>query len=219
MSLAPVAPHILLITGGTRSGKSALALRWAEACATRRIFIATARALDAETAQRVTRHQAERGPGWLTCEEPLHVLAALRRVSRPRVAVVVDCVTMWLTNILYADCAAGQDAASSAESYMPPESPFSSAPLKFHESHATPAAIALAHVQELADWLPHAPGPVALVTAEVGMGIVPPSAAGRAFRDLQGEANQMLAKACSTVLFTSCGLPLPLKNSIPKELL
>lgn len=197
MNLAPAAPHTLLITGGTRSGKSALALRWAEACAEERVFIATARALDAETTQRVTRHQAERGPGWRTCEEPLHVLAALRRVSRPHVAVVVDCMTMWLTNMLYGDCTASPDA--------PPAQPDTQA--------------VLAHVQELAHWLPHAPGPVALVTAEVGMGIVPLSAAGRAFRDLQGEANQMLAQTCSTVLFTACGLPLSLKNSIPKELL
>lgn len=217
MSSAMETSRTLLLTGGTRSGKSALALRWAEAQSPRRIFVATARPLDAETALRVARHQDERGTGWTTREEPFDVLATLCEVSRPNIVVVVDCITMWLANVWGADFADPVaapvtapviDAVTEEGAERPPE-----------QATAASLGTALGHVQALAEWLPKAPGPVVLVTAEVGMGIVPVSSAGRAFRDMQGEANQMLARACSTVLLASCGLPLALKNSIPKELL
>ena len=183
----------LLVSGGTRSGKSALGLRWAEGQAasppTRRVFLATARSLDEETAARVARHQAERGPCWTLCEAPLDPLTALCRLSDeapPFAVVLLDCVTMWLCNLL------GEN--------LPP-------------------ADILLRVQALAQWLEKAPLPVALVTAEVGLGIVPVSPAGRQFRDLQGEANQILARSCQSVVLAACGLPLALKNTLPKELL
>ena len=203
---ASAAPCSLLFTGGTRSGKSALALRWAEGQASRRVFVATARPCDAETALRVTRHQAERGEGWSTCEEPLHVLDVLRRESRPGVVLLVDCVTMWLANML--DESREEDGGR-REASLSSEG----------KGQTAAADAALARVRELALWLPRAPGPVALVTAEVGMGIVPVFAAGRAFRDMQGEANQILARSCSTVLFVACGLPLALKNTVPRAFL
>lgn len=213
MSSAMETSRTLLLTGGTRSGKSALALRWAEAQSPQRIFVATARPLDAETALRVTRHQGERGTGWTTREEPFDVLATLCEVSRPDIVVVVDCITMWLANVWGADFA---DPVTDPVTYAVTEEGAERTP---EQATAASLGTALRHVQALAEWLPKAPGPVVLVTAEVGMGIVPVSSAGRAFRDMQGEANQMLARACSTVLLASCGLPLALKNSIPKELL
>ena len=171
----------LLLSGGCRSGKSALAVRWAEAQAPERLFLATATIHDEEMRRRVQRHQRERGAGWHTLECPLSPLAALKTLGgETPCAAVLDCVTLWLSNLL----ACG---ASDAE--------------------------ILPDVDGLAACLRQPPVPVAVVTNEVGMGIVPSSPLGRRFRDLAGEANQKLAAACPQVLLVSCGLPLVLKGT------
>jgi adenosylcobinamide kinase/adenosylcobinamide-phosphate guanylyltransferase len=95
-----------LIIGGARSGKSAQAQALAEAEATRRggapVMIATAEALDDEMAERIARHRAERGPAWRTFEAPLDVAAALRGLG-PQDCAVVDCLTLWLSNLMFAE--------------------------------------------------------------------------------------------------------------------
>jgi adenosylcobinamide kinase/adenosylcobinamide-phosphate guanylyltransferase len=92
----------VLVLGGARSGKSRYALALAEAAAPERLMIATAEALDAEMAARIARHRAERGLGWTTREAPLDLVAALREEARPGRCVLVDCVTLWLANVLLA---------------------------------------------------------------------------------------------------------------------
>ncbi len=89
-----------LILGGARSGKSALAERRALDSGLPVSFIATAQALDAEMAERIVRHQADRPAGWRTVEEPLALAAALKAECAPGRCVVVDCLTLWLTNLL-----------------------------------------------------------------------------------------------------------------------
>ena len=100
-----------LILGGARSGKSRCALALAESTAPERLMIATAQALDAEMAARIARHRAERGAGWTTREEPLALAAALNQEARPGRAVLVDCVTLWLTNAMLA----GRDVAGAID--------------------------------------------------------------------------------------------------------
>ena len=92
-----------LALGGARSGKSHYALSLAEAAAPGRVMIATAEALDEEMAARIAHHRAERGAGWTTRETPLELCAALSQEARPGRAVVVDCVTLWLSNLLLAE--------------------------------------------------------------------------------------------------------------------
>jgi adenosylcobinamide kinase/adenosylcobinamide-phosphate guanylyltransferase len=92
-----------LILGGARSGKSALATRRAAESGRAVTWIATAQALDAEMAERIARHRAERPPQWTTVEEPLRLADALRRVAAADSCVVVDCLTLWLTNLMLAD--------------------------------------------------------------------------------------------------------------------
>jgi len=99
---APIACRAVLVLGGARSGKSRYALALAEAAAPERLMIATAEALDGEMAARITRHRAERGAGWTTREAPLELAAALREEARAGRPVVVDCVTLWLSNMLLA---------------------------------------------------------------------------------------------------------------------
>ena len=93
--------QLTFILGGCRSGKSGLALRTANAAAAeQRIFIATAVAFDAEMQDRVRRHQAERGAGWRTLEVPLSLPEALAEHGREGRVILVDCLTLWVSNLL-----------------------------------------------------------------------------------------------------------------------
>lgn len=93
--------HITFILGGCRSGKSGLALRTAEAAAAeQRVFIATAVPFDAEMQDRARRHQKERGAGWITLEVPLALPEALAEHSREDRVILVDCLTLWISNLL-----------------------------------------------------------------------------------------------------------------------
>jgi adenosylcobinamide kinase/adenosylcobinamide-phosphate guanylyltransferase len=93
---------LTLILGGARSGKSRFAQSHAEASGLPVTVIATAQALDAEMAVRIARHQAERPAGWGTIEEPLHLAAALQQAAATDRCVLVDCLTLWLMNLLEA---------------------------------------------------------------------------------------------------------------------
>lgn len=90
-----------LVLGGARSGKSAYALALAERAAPQRLFLATAEPFDEEMAARVARHQAERSAGWTTREVPLALTASLAQEARQGRIVLVDCLTLWLNNLLY----------------------------------------------------------------------------------------------------------------------
>jgi adenosylcobinamide kinase/adenosylcobinamide-phosphate guanylyltransferase len=93
----------VLVLGGARSGKSRYALALAEASASERLMIATAEALDTEMAARIARHREERGAGWATREAALDLAHALKEEARSDRPAVVDCVTLWLTNIMLAE--------------------------------------------------------------------------------------------------------------------
>jgi adenosylcobinamide kinase/adenosylcobinamide-phosphate guanylyltransferase len=92
----------ILALGGARSGKSGFARRTAEATGLNLVLIATASALDAEMAARIAHHRQERSAGWRTLEEPLELSAMLAASAAPGSVVVVDCLTLWLTNVMLA---------------------------------------------------------------------------------------------------------------------
>jgi adenosylcobinamide kinase / adenosylcobinamide-phosphate guanylyltransferase len=92
----------LLVLGGARSGKSAYAQRLAEAHGPERLYLATAAAGDEEMAARIARHRADRGQGWRTFEEPLEIATALLTHAQADRVVVVDCLTLWLSNLMLA---------------------------------------------------------------------------------------------------------------------
>jgi adenosylcobinamide kinase/adenosylcobinamide-phosphate guanylyltransferase len=92
--------HAILILGGARSGKSRHAEELAAVHKGPRVYIATATAGDEEMAMRILAHQARRGQDWATVEEPLELLAALRASARDDTFVLVDCITLWLTNLM-----------------------------------------------------------------------------------------------------------------------
>jgi len=91
---------VVFITGGARSGKSRLAESLAEGFGTPLCYIATGEARDEEMAVRIAAHRARRGNGWQTVEEPIRLMEALKAAEGRFQAVLVDCVTLWLTNLL-----------------------------------------------------------------------------------------------------------------------
>lgn len=104
---------LTLIIGGARSGKSSHALALAEAAAARQggqpVMIATAQALDEEMSERIARHRAERGPSWRTVEAPMELAAALRQAGAGDCAVI-DCLTLWLSNLMFAEADLSREA-------------------------------------------------------------------------------------------------------------
>ncbi|MEL7449652.1 MAG: bifunctional adenosylcobinamide kinase/adenosylcobinamide-phosphate guanylyltransferase [Pseudomonadota bacterium] len=92
---------VTLILGGARSGKSSRAQQLAEAASPTRTFVATAEPLDDEMASRIARHQADRGEGWTTREAPMDLAGALHETMRPGHVVLVDCLTLWLSNLVF----------------------------------------------------------------------------------------------------------------------
>ena len=182
---------IELILGGARSGKSALAERRALESGLAVTYIATGQAGDAEMARRIVHHRSRRPPHWTLVEEPLHLAATLVEHAAPDRCLLVDCLTLWLTNLLYAGSAARQAEAGEEVN----------CPLLAFETAA------------LLDALPQLPGRVILVSNEVGLGIVPLGAATRLYVDDAGRLNQAIARAAQRVTFVAAGLPLELKGA------
>lgn len=92
-----------LVLGGARSGKSAHAERLVRASGLERVYLATATAGDGEMVERIAHHRERRGEDWLTIEEPLALIDVLRREARADRVVLVDCLTLWLSNLMFAE--------------------------------------------------------------------------------------------------------------------
>jgi adenosylcobinamide kinase/adenosylcobinamide-phosphate guanylyltransferase len=164
--------RLILVLGGASSGKSTAALTIAYRTG-RRAFVATAEALDAEMASRIGRHQTTRGQEWETAEVPVEVAEWLRAKGRSYRSIVLDCLTLWLSNL--------RERGVSDEGVS---------------SHIS-ALIAAARMSG---------SRVVMVSNELGMGIVPPEAGSRKFRELMGQANQQIAAAADEVYVVTAGI-------------
>ncbi len=100
MNAAGSRPDLTLVLGGARAGKSAFAEGLAKAW-DQRVYVATAVVTDDEMAARIAQHRARRDPDWRTVEEPLELPAVVRRESAPRTGLLVDCLTVWLGNLMH----------------------------------------------------------------------------------------------------------------------
>ena len=188
-----------LILGGQKSGKSRraewLAKTWLAASPQHKAtLIATGQAGDEEMRHRIARHQrerAERVPGLQTLEEPRLLAEAIAAHSHPDTLLVVDCLTLWLTNWL-----------------MPFELPVD----ENFESNRPPAPDLYAPIAMLLGAIRSAPGPLVLVGNEIGLGVIPMGREVRAFVDALGRLNQDVAQACARVTLMAAGLPLTLKG-------
>lgn len=174
-----------LITGGVRSGKSRYALELS-ARAQRPAFIATAEPFDDEMRDRIWRHREERQDHYFTLEEPVDLAGALQRLPAGTEIAVVDCLTVWLGNLVHRR----GDAALSGD------------PRGFEEVAAFLA------------FLDRPACPLVLVTNEVGLGVVPENALARTFTELAGRLNQEVAARAQRVVFMVSGLPFALKGGL-----
>lgn len=167
-----------LVLGGIRSGKSALAESRAGHSGRPVLYIATATAGDGEMAERIALHQQRRPDDWALEEEPVALAAVLDRHHQDAPCLLIDCMSLWLGNLL----GAGQEALTrEREAFL--------------------------------EALRRYPGPVVIVSNEVGLGIIGMDAMTRQFCDELGWLNQALARHCDHVVLSVAGLPQVLKGA------
>lgn len=177
--------EITLILGGVRSGKSAYAEKLAGDWGANVLYIATAEAGDAEMSARIEAHQRARPATWQTLEAPLEVGAALAGWPAAPAALLLDCLTLLVSNLV----------------------------LKLEqEPQAAIEAAVLAEVDAILSARQRLAVPLVVVSNEVGLGVVPPYRLGRIYRDALGRANQRLAAKADRVLLMVAGLPLVVKD-------
>ena len=194
------------ILGGQRSGKSRraelLAHDWlARSSSHTAVMVATATAWDNEMVERIARHRQdrkERVPGMTTVEEPIALAQAIQTHSARQTMVVVDCLTLWLTNLLMPH----EDAENTENTENTPN----------YALKVPLAQLLRAQEATLLIAIEGAAGPVVLVGNEIGLGVVPMGRETRAFVDALGRLNQGVAAACERVTFMAAGLPLTLKG-------
>ena len=176
--------EIVLVTGGSRSGKSAYAQGLAEGRPGARAFVATCPPIDEELRDRIRRHrEAREGKGWETIEETVDLVRVLRDGPEFEV-VLVDCLTLWINNLMYG---AEQEGRQIQEEEV--------------EKRCCDLLEAAAQRR----------GTVIFVTNEVGMGIVPEAEATRRYRDLVGRCNQRVGKRADRVVLMVSGVGVELK--------
>lgn len=183
---------IIFVTGGARSGKSSFVIGEASRCSGKKVVIATAEALDEEMRERIRNHRLQRGDEWETCEEPVHLVDILKRVRDSHDVIVIDCLTIWLSNLLVREGFHDVDRQTAEESI----------------------ATFIGALTEMKEDQRQAPGArrLYIVSNEVGMGIVPENRLARQFRDLAGTLNQKVAAAADEVYLVTAGIPMAIKR-------
>jgi adenosylcobinamide kinase / adenosylcobinamide-phosphate guanylyltransferase len=178
----PRAGSLVLVTGGTRSGKSAFAERLAARDGEPVLYVATAEAGDAEMAARIAAHQARRPPTWSTLEAAFEPARAVREWAGQERTVLLDCLSLLVSNVLIAEGDSGEPAPRVAR--------------------LAAELVALARERRLR---------LIVVTSEVGSGGVSPVALARRYGDLLGTVNQQVAQAADQVFLVVAGLGVELR--------
>lgn len=177
---------IRLILGGARSGKSRLAEQLAQSFALDVTYIATAQAWDAEMQSRIEHHQNQRPTDWTVLEEPIYLADLLEKIDQPEQVILVDCLTLWMTNLLL-----NQDENS-------------------QDVHL--AELQMQECKKLLKILPTLQAHIILVSNETGLGVVPMGEVSRKFVDESGRLHQQLGKIADQVIFCVAGFPMYLKG-------
>ncbi len=173
---------LIFILGGARSGKSAYALKLTEAMAGKKLYLATAQALDKEMAEKIKNHKKQRGSKWTTIEEPIKVADVIRWDKKHDV-LLLDCLTLWVSNLM------------SKESGV----------------RSQKSEVIYKNINQLISTCKNSKANIVVVSNEVGLGIVPDNPLARRFRDIAGYANQKMAEAADEVYFVAAGMPMRMK--------
>lgn len=182
---------IILVTGGARSGKSTFAEEAVKKLGDKVLYIATAIPFDDEMKLRIKKHQEQRPSYWETLEAYKDFDEKLKSKLEEKTVVMLDCITVMITNLMFEKCLdwdkISVDEIDKLEEYIKTE------------------------IGKLLGVIDEAQIPFVLVTNEIGMGIVPEYASTRAFRDIAGRVNQMLAKVADEVYLCVSGIPVKIK--------
>ncbi|MGD2027190.1 MAG: bifunctional adenosylcobinamide kinase/adenosylcobinamide-phosphate guanylyltransferase [Anaerolineales bacterium] len=181
--------EFVLLLGGARSGKSSYAEEMAAACSDSVLYLATAEAKDEEMAERIARHRESRPQTWRTLEAPRGAAAALKEAWQGEKVILLDCITLLVTNLL------------------PSGEGFEQVAVQVEEYEH----LVLEEVEALIEFIAGTDALTLVVSNEVGMGLVPPYELGRAYRDILGRANKALAQAADRVLLLVAGIPMQVK--------
>lgn len=187
----------LLVTGGSRSGKTAYAEAAAGALSSEVVYIATASVRNddgGEMVQRIAAHRRARPQGWTTEEEPVAAGRAIREHAAPGRCIVLDCVTLWLSNVL------GLHEVHQFNGEARDR------PLLLNRERLEAERIALLSAIEQCS------GHLVVVTNELGSGVVPMGALTRFFVDEHGWTNQRIAELCDSVVLMVAGMPVKVKS-------
>lgn len=179
---------ITLILGGARSGKSRFAQELAAKQGRKVLFVATGEPLDEEMRARIDTHKKSRPAGWRTLEAPTNVARALKGKTGDAEVVIIDCITLLVSNLM------GDENTD----------------VGIWEKKVA------AEIKSLITLLKNSKANFIIVSNEVGLGLVPTTPIGRAYRDILGMANQMLAGNADEVYLMVAGIPLALKGARSK---
>lgn len=184
--------HLILISGGARSGKSRFAEQLAAEKAKQRenaavLYLATCEVRDEEIKQRIEIHQTRRPSSWLTVEEPLHTDRKVREYGDRYPVILLDCITLWVSNYLLS---------------------------KSDDTWHQPSILdeLLGKTDQMIEAARRTNTILIAVTNEVGLGIVPDTPLGRVYRDYAGLVNQRLAEAADQAYLVAMGIPVSLKD-------
>lgn len=183
---------IILVTGGARSGKSSFAEKRVAELGRKVLYVATAIPFDEEMKDRIKRHQKSRPSDWATWEGFRNIGNVIREKSPDLDGILVDCVTIMVTNIMLS-----HDEVDFEK-------------LSISEMDLIEKDIAK-EVDNLIEGALQATCDVVLVTNELGSGLVPENPMGRAFRDFAGRANQMIGRRADELWLAVCGVPMRIK--------
>jgi adenosylcobinamide kinase/adenosylcobinamide-phosphate guanylyltransferase len=178
---------LTFIIGGARSGKSSYAERLAAESGGRVLYVATAQPLDDEMRSRIRAHQSRRPVGWQTRELSTDVGRQLRAVPLDADVVLVDCLTLLISNLVL-KASANVDEPDVSLAYV----------------------LVQAEIEELVKAIRSSTTGWLVVSNEVGQGLVPPYPVGRLYRDLLGWANQRLAAEADEVVWMVAGISVPI---------
>ncbi len=208
---------LIMVTGGTRSGKSTFAQELTleqEALEPEQavIYLATALTGDAEMRRRVDLHRRNRPPGWLTVEEPWDLGAALDTIPEECGIVLVDCLTVWLSNLLLRSLEAHDLSLEGEGCRWDPGEQKEEKDLSFNKTESALEEQIYEQAGIFLEKAAQASYTTILVTNEVGWGVVPEHYLGRLFRDIAGKVNQQVAARADAVYLVVAGIPLKIKG-------
>lgn len=177
--------YLIYVSGGCRSGKSAYAQQRAEALPGKHAYLATCPPIDAEMEQRIALHQRQRiDKGWETIEAPLDLATAVVQAQEFDV-LLIDCLTLWVNNLLYEAEKTGETLSEQMISNQ---------------------------CMDLVETSRKSKQTIIFVSNELGMGLVPADSVSRRYRDCLGRCNQTIAKRADEAIFMVSGIPLTLKQ-------